>query len=153
MIKILSLILIFLFPLFSFSQEEDRWKSFMFTSNEIYFYDSITIRVTGTKIRVWIKTEPFPWTKDEVIQRKKEYSLFDKDKYEKYSHSKIYYEIDCQKRCIKPLKTILYNNDGSVIDSFDFNKSECDEPIPETIGEELFNKICELRRRHLKQAH
>ncbi|MFN4111348.1 MAG: surface-adhesin E family protein [Ignavibacteria bacterium] len=147
----LILTFIFLFPLIIFSQEENRWYSFMYDSEEFYSYDTKSIKITGKKIRVWIKREPLPWCKDEVINYLKEKaSLIEEEKYNSYSHTKSYYEIDCSKRCIRTLKIIHYDKNGKAIKSYNFEDTDCDEPIPESIGEEMLEKICELRKNYLK---
>lgn len=148
--KILTLI--FLIPLIIFSQEEDdRWKALTFSSENFFLYDTKSIKISGAKIRVWIRIIPFPWMKDEVIKKKKDgATFFKKDKYDKYSHTMNYFEFDCSNYCIRTLQTIDYNTDGELIESYNFKNSTCDELIPESIGEELFYNICELRKNYLK---
>lgn len=123
----------------------------MYDSEEFYSYDSKSIKITGSKVRVWIKREPFPWYKVEVIKHLKEKASFiDEEKYNSYSHTISYYEFDCSKWCISTLKIILYDENGKVIKSFNYEDKDCDEPIPDTVGEEMLNKICELRKNYLK---
>ncbi len=98
-----------------------------------FFLNSLYVSKDGSVIKVWTK-----------IESKKE-SIYKNGKTLNYVNVKSLYlnEFDCSDRMSKINSVIYYDSKGTVITSSD-EKTNWKNIIPDTIGESILKKVCEL---------
>ncbi len=140
------IISIILYPILNgFSQiDQSRWKILTFTTDYVIYYDTKTISFQNYT-KVWLKWIPWETSLDKVIEKLKANS-FDKEKYDNFSHHLQYWEIDCNKKRYILIEYAYYSNDGQVIESYSFENPKWKNVLPETVGEQIFIAICNLKR-------
>lgn len=60
------------------------------------------------------------------------------------SYSIILKEYDCQQGKSRIIRVTEYNRNGNVVDTGSLSDSNWDSPVPDSVGEDLFNKVCEV---------
>jgi hypothetical protein len=107
-------------------------------SDETFYINSTYISNENSVVKIWIKTI----TVKEIIKSKNNSKSKKKIKTEK----KFLYDFDCANNKIRILYGIFYNSSGEVTDKY--NPDEYEIPweivIPDSLGEYLLNKSCEL---------
>lgn len=112
------------------------WKFIGDNETFSYFYDTDNItRSSDGLMRVWSKVI---YTDQGVMDYVKDYG----EEYKDLIYSLKRFEINCVEKNYRPLSMINYSKE-KVIDSVNFNKSEWDIFIPESIGESLYKAVCE----------
>ena len=112
------------------------WKFIGDNETFSYFYDTDNItRSSDGLMRVWSKVI---YTDQGVMDYVKDYG----EEYKDLIYSLKRFEINCVEKNYRPLSMINYSKE-KVIDSVNFNKSEWDIFIPESIGESLYKEVCE----------
>lgn len=104
-------------------------------SDEIFYINSTYVSNDNNVVKVWIKTTTIKTVKTKSKSTKK----IKTDK-------KFLYEFDCQNNKIRILYAVFYNSSGNVIDTYNPEEYsiEWEISIPDSLGEFLLNKSCEL---------
>lgn len=104
-------------------------------SNETFYINSTYVSNDNNIVKVWIKTTTIKTIKNKSKSSKK----IKTDK-------KFLYEFDCQNNKLRILYGVFYNSSGNVIDTFNPDEYSIDWEIaiPDSLGEYLLNKSCEL---------
>lgn len=61
-------------------------------------------------------------------------------------------EYDCKQGKQRTTEFIAYNRTGTVADSQTYSYAKWETPVPDSIGEALFDEVCEVKRRSLPSA-
>jgi hypothetical protein len=134
---------------------DDRWEKYTSSNEEIFYYDKkFGIKeTTKDHFRLWSKAIPKPEFLEKIRNEKanlhKRLVIIDKDfnsaydygKWRSYSYSLQLHEVDCKNSSTNLISLIEYDSTGSVLASQDFPENWTNA-VPETIGEELVNKVC-----------
>lgn len=104
-------------------------------SDEIFYINSTYVSNDNNVVKVWIKTTTIKTVKTKSKSTKK----IKTDK-------KFLYEFDCQNNKLRILYAVFYNSSGNVIDTYNPEEYsiEWEISIPDSLGEFLLNKSCEL---------
>jgi hypothetical protein len=104
-------------------------------SDETFYINSTYVSNDNNIVKVWIKTTTIKTIKTKSKSSKK----IKTDK-------KFLYEFDCQNNKLRILYGVFYNSSGNVIDTFNPDEYSIDWEIaiPDSLGEYLLNKSCEL---------
>jgi hypothetical protein len=104
-------------------------------SDETFYINSTYVSNDNNVVKVWIKTTIIKTVKTKSKSTKK----IKTDK-------KFLYEFDCQNNKLRILYAVFYNSSGNVIDTYnpDEYSIEWEISIPDSLGEFLLNKSCEL---------
>ena len=105
------------------------------TSDETFYINSTYVSNDNNVVKVWIKTTTIKTIKNKSKGTKK----IKTDK-------KFLYEFDCQNNKLRILYGVFYNSSGNVIDTYNPDEFSIDWEIaiPDSLGEYLLNKSCEL---------
>ena len=105
------------------------------TSDETFYINSTYVSNDNNVVKVWIKTTTIKTIKNKSKSTKK----IKTDK-------KFLYEFDCQNNKLRILYGVFYNSSGNVIDTYNPDEFSIDWEIaiPDSLGEYLLNKSCEL---------
>ena len=131
-----SILLVILFCLFFSKLSAQDW-AFVCTNKdgkEKYYIKSTPVSNTEGMIKVWTKSSLPKYTNK---RNGKTYLNVE---------SKILYEFDCGERKMQILSIIVYNSSGDIISSYEPKEYELEwkNAVPESIGELLLDKACEL---------
>lgn len=100
------------------------------TENNSYYIRSEKHSSTPSEIKVWVKVTG--------LTQKKGRKTF------KNCHSISLYIIQCNNKRIQVDQVTMYDSKGSVLTSSDSELSEWKEAIPDSAGEAIVNKACEM---------
>lgn len=125
--------------------KDDRWVPYGKTESGEYFYYKTNRPIVTTKtLRVWEKIKYSKLEKERVI---KVITNSDKPKegYNKLDFSSFLCEISCIDKTTKVIKSVQYNDEGKIIEVFDFTSPQTHQILPNTIDELLLNAICQKK--------
>ena len=107
-------------------------------SDETFYINSTYISNENSIVKVWIKTI----TVKEITNSKSK----SKSKKKIQTEKKFLYDFDCANKKLRILYGIFYNASGNVTEKFnpDENEISWEISIPDSLGEYLLNKSCEL---------
>ena len=135
---IISFIICFLSTNKVYSQESWIVAAKSIDSKGTYYINSTYISNENQIIKIWIKS---------IIQ-KDLWVTKGKSKIKKkvYTENRLLYEFDCENHKTMLLYDVKYNSSGDVISAYNPEEYEkkWEISIPDTIGEILLNKVCEL---------
>ncbi|MGG9970920.1 surface-adhesin E family protein [Ferruginibacter sp. SUN002] len=80
-------------------------------------------------IKIWMKIKRKVLKLDKKVYRNA-YELF-------------LYEFDCYNKKMRAIKVVSYNSKSELVDSYNDDNVEFDDIVPDTIGSEMFKKVCE----------
>jgi hypothetical protein len=124
---------------------DPRWKFLDFDiSGSAYFYDSESVSTSGDIVKVWDKKIYSERSKLNRIKRRIQKKL-NVIGYENLALTLGLLKIDCSKKRYQILEAIDYASDGSVLNSriFPENSAKWYSIPPDSIGERLFEEVCE----------
>jgi hypothetical protein len=118
-----------------------NWKKYSSSSDGTLYYDKSRVRSIGkNRYSVWVTQAPESWEIDDVRKRLgNETSFYN---YSKYTHTMTRYEVDCLTERIRTTTQVEYNADGTTIKSFSNSETKWNYVIPGSIGESLYEVIC-----------
>ncbi len=118
------------------------WKLYAESDFANYYYDAEDIiRPSENIVRVWSRTL---YTEKGVNQwkAKKFGKVVQKFRYENLSNSTNLWEINCAKKMHHILSSTFYSKDGSVIESYNFDRANWISIRPDSPGESLYKTVC-----------
>jgi hypothetical protein len=118
---------------------------------EVYYYNKTNLIKSSNIISVWIYKIITDDKRKETIEEVKKSNFEKSSKYQHYDHELMFLKIDCKNRQIKMENFIDYDDDGKVIDSDTYKDIGWISIVPETIMEELYNKLCVTPKKPLKK--
>ena len=131
------------FTIFSYAEVWGAdWKLYAESDFANYYYDAEDIvRPSENIVRVWIRTL---YTEKGVNQWKAKNfgKVVQKFRYENLSNSTNLWEINCAKKMHQILSSTFYNKDGSVIESYNFDRADWIFIRPDSPGESLYKAVC-----------
>lgn len=112
-----------------------------------YFFDKSYVKKISNGIyKVMYLTETIP---KNIINELRD-AGFPTDGYENYSHSVDIMEFNCNQKTSAFISKIEYSSNGKVISTLKFDqfgdKQKFNEIMPNSIGEELYNKVCKFKK-------
>ncbi|TCZ74594.1 surface-adhesin E family protein [Flaviaesturariibacter aridisoli] len=137
-------ILTVLFTIVSlFASAQSSWTVYDYDSETTSSYNTERSSREGSVITVWIKTKQ---TGTALIEERKSLrKVFGASSTipTRYSYSIDKMQFNCSTNSSRLLKSILYDNDGKSLETFDFGESaEWNETIPDTRGSNRLNWFC-----------
>lgn len=131
-----ALLLVSIVESSSVAAQDDRWKPVGINGDAVAWVDSKSLRRTGTKVRAWIRWDWMSPQKTRASTPKE---------YRAEKHLAIH---DCANRTTTTLQIILYADFaaiGGVVESFSADEATAKplDIVPETIGEQVLEFVCE----------
>jgi hypothetical protein len=129
-------ILILILITFSIQAKSQDWIYVGYGKNGSKYYIRNSSIKEYNNSRVWVKTIA---NKMQYVKNGKTYDLIN-------GTSLDLYEFDCSLRQMKLLSYAYYNSKGTLVSSKSLNYylSDSQDVLPDSIGEMLLNKVCEL---------
>jgi len=131
-----------LFRTYEEKNKKEGWIDFGKTKEGDFYYDNRSMTyVSPNVIKVCIKIKYTTSRKKDVIQWRKENELpiVGYDKLD--SHLRLE-EIDCINNTEKLIKTTDYNDQGNILEDYDYQNSDINQILPESITDLLRREVC-----------
>jgi len=117
----------------------DNWIYITSSSDHNYYYDNKSISKNKSTVTVWTRGEI---TNIEEYINGLNLEEYEKNNYKKASHSLVRYEFDCKNYNMKHIKSLLYSENGNVINSYESDDHKYKSIAPGTIGSAMLDKVC-----------
>jgi|ERR1039457_250149 tetratricopeptide (TPR) repeat protein len=106
------------------------------------FYDKSSLaKIDKSKYKLWVRMEQSPDSqKEQMLSRG-----FDRNtvaRYDDYSHTAVYYKLDCKNRELGLISSNDYDAKNNVIDTFRIDELKMLSIVPDSMGEEIYKAIC-----------
>ncbi|MDZ7262877.1 MAG: hypothetical protein ONB05_12330 [candidate division KSB1 bacterium] len=117
-----------------------NWKIAASSSTVNFYYDKkgLTRNKNGVAI-TWVREEI---TNREQYIKDNEIEDYEKDKFQNVSYIMSRFEVDCPNQKLKVPISVTYAENGNVISSFENDKAQSINVIPNSIGSAIYEKMC-----------
>ena len=135
-VKVMKHVILFILIIFTIQAKSQDWIYVGNGKNGSKYYIRNSSIKENYNSRVWVKTIA---NKIQYNKNGKTYDLIN-------GTSLNHYEFNCSLRQMKLLGYAYYNSKGNVVQSKSYNEylTDFQDVLPESIGEMLLNKVCEL---------
>jgi hypothetical protein len=124
------------------TEKEEGWIYYAETDDGDWYYDNRSMtHVSPNVIKVWKKLNFSKSGKEDEIQSRKK-NKESIDGYDKLNHQIILSEVDCINNTQKKIKMVDYDDQGKVLEDYEYSDPDIRQIIPESIGDSLRREVC-----------
>lgn len=116
-----------------------------------YYYNKINITKSSNFMYVYIYKIITDNQRKNVIETLKKNDLEKSIKYKNWDHYISLKSFDCKNRKNKFEEIINYDDEGNILSQYTYKNNEWKSIPPETLTEELYNKVCVTPKRTIKE--